>query len=113
MLQAIDHLVALGHKSFGVISGPLHIGIGRPQLGMPSYIVLPSRGCAAEHVVECNYRVDGGMLRSGMLNQNALPSALLAHDLIAIGPSAALQEARIRVPEDVSVVGVDTFYSHA
>jgi LacI family transcriptional regulator len=43
-----------------------------------------------------------------LLNQNALPSALLCgNDLIAIGAISALQEAKIRVPEDVSVVGVD------
>jgi LacI family transcriptional regulator len=67
------------------------------------------RGLRAEHVVECNYRVDGGMsaVRS-LLRQTVLPSALLCgNDLIAIGAISALQEAKIRVPEDVSVVGVD------
>ena len=108
MLQAIDHLVALGHKKFGVISGPLNIGSAATT--RDAFLrCLAKRGLHAEHVVECNYRVDGGMsaVRS-LLNQSTLPSALLCgNDLIAIGAISALQEAKIRVPEDVSVVGVD------
>ena len=108
MLQAIDHLVALGHKSFGVISGPLHIG-SAARTRDAFLNSLAKRGLRAEHVVECNYRVDGGMSAvKSLLNQGALPSALLCgNDLIAIGAISALQEAKIRVPEDVSVVGVD------
>jgi DNA-binding LacI/PurR family transcriptional regulator len=108
MLEAIDHLVALGHKRFGVISGPLHIGSAATT--RDAFLdSLAKRGLRAEHVVECNYRVDGGMsaVRS-LLNQTALPSALLCgNDLIAIGAISALQEANLRVPEDISVVGVD------
>jgi LacI family transcriptional regulator len=108
MLQAIDHLIALGHKNFGVISGPLHIG----SAATTRNAILESlvqRGLRAEHVVECNYRVDGGMFAvRSLLNQSALPTALLCgNDLIAIGAISALQEANIRVPEDISVVGVD------
>ncbi|HZR58869.1 MAG TPA: LacI family DNA-binding transcriptional regulator [Terriglobales bacterium] len=108
ILQAIDHLIALGHRKFGVISGPLHIG----SAATTRDVILESLGLRdlrAEHVVECNYRVDGGMsaVRS-LLDQSALPTALLCgNDLIALGAISALQEANIRVPEDVSVVGVD------
>jgi LacI family transcriptional regulator len=108
ILQAIDHLIALGHRKFGVISGPLHIG----SAATTRDVILESLGLRdlrAKHVVECNYRVDGGMsaVRS-LLDQSALPTALLCgNDLIALGAISALQEANIRVPEDVSVVGVD------
>jgi DNA-binding LacI/PurR family transcriptional regulator len=108
MLQAIDHLTALGHKKFGVISGPVHVGSAATT--RDAFLAsLAKRGLRAEHVVECNYRVDGGMsaVRS-LLSQAALPSALLCgNDLIAIGAISALQEAGLRVPEDISVVGVD------
>jgi LacI family transcriptional regulator len=108
MLEAIDHLIALGHKKFGVISGPLHIG----SAATTRDAILESlarRGLRAEHVVECNYRVDGGMSAvRALLDHSALPTALLCgNDLIAIGAISALQEANIRVPEDISVVGVD------
>jgi DNA-binding LacI/PurR family transcriptional regulator len=108
MLQAIDHLVALGHKRFGVISGPANIGSAATTRDAFLHS-LASRGLRAECVVESNYRVDGGIsaVRS-LLNQGAMPSALLCgNDIIAIGTISALQEANIRVPDDVSVVGVD------
>ena len=111
MLQAIDHLIALGHKSFGVISGPLHIGSAATT--RDAFLkCLAKRGLRAERVMECNYRVDGGRsaVRS-LLDQAALPTALLCgNDLIAIGAISALQEANISVPEDISVVGVDDIF---
>lgn len=108
IIQAIDHLIALGHRKFGVISGPLNIG----SAATTQDAILESlarRGLRAEHVIECNYRVDGGMsaVRS-LLKQSVLPTAVLCgNDLIAIGAISALQEANLRVPEDISVVGVD------
>jgi DNA-binding LacI/PurR family transcriptional regulator len=111
MLQAIDHLVGLGHKSFGVISGPLHIGSAATT--RDAFLnSLTQRGLRCDQVMECNYRVDGGTsaVRS-LLSQAALPTALLCgNDLIAIGAISALQEANIRVPEDISVVGVDDIF---
>jgi DNA-binding LacI/PurR family transcriptional regulator len=108
MLQAIDHLTALGHKKFGVISGP--VGVGSAATTRDAFLAaLAKRDLRAEHVIECNYRVDGGMsaVRS-LLSQSALPTALLCgNDLIAIGAISALQAANLRVPEDISVVGVD------
>jgi DNA-binding LacI/PurR family transcriptional regulator len=108
MLQAIDHLSGLGHKKFAVISGPPQVGSAATT--RDAFLrSLTKRGLKADHVIECNYRVDGGMsaVRS-LISQSALPSALLCgNDVIAIGAISALQEAKIRVPEDVSVVGVD------
>jgi len=108
MLETIDYLLSLGHRSFGVISGPLHIGSAATT--RDAFLrSLAKRGLQAECMVETNYRVDGGLsaVRS-LINQRPLPTALLCgNDLIALGAISALQEANIRVPEDISVVGVD------
>jgi len=111
MLQAVDHLVELGHKSFAVISGPFEIG-SAVTIRDAFLHSLAKRGRHADQVMECNYRVDGGTsaVRS-LLSQASLPTALLCgNDLIAIGAISALQEARIRVPEDMSVIGVDDIF---
>jgi LacI family transcriptional regulator len=43
-----------------------------------------------------------------LIHQGPLPGVLLCgNDLIALGALSALQQANIRVPEDVSVVGID------
>jgi DNA-binding LacI/PurR family transcriptional regulator len=108
MLQAIDHLTALGHKKFAIISGP--VGLGSAATTRDAFLAaLTKRGLHAEHVIECNYRVDGGMSAvRALLSQSSWPTALLCgNDLIAIGAISALQAANLRVPEDISVVGVD------
>jgi DNA-binding LacI/PurR family transcriptional regulator len=108
MLQAIDHLTALGHKKFGVITGPIKVGSAATT--RDAFLTcLAKRNLRAEQIIECNYRVDGGMAAvRALLSQSVLPSALLCgNDLIALGAISALQEASLRVPEDMSVVGVD------
>jgi DNA-binding LacI/PurR family transcriptional regulator len=108
MLQAVDHLIALGHKKFGVISGPINVGSAATTRDA-FLAALAKRHLRPAHVIECEYRVDGGMtaVRS-LLSQGSLPTALLCgNDLIALGAISALQEANLRVPEDISVVGVD------
>ena len=68
MLQAIDHLTALGHKKFGVISGP--VGVGSAATTRDAFLAaLAKRDLRAEHVIECNYRVDGGMSGSPVITQ--------------------------------------------
>ena len=108
MLEAIDHLLSLGHKSFGVLSGPLSVGSAATT--RDAFVAsLAKRKIKPVCVMETNYRVDGGMsaVRS-LIHRSALPTALLCgNDIIAIGAISALQEASIRVPEDVSVVGID------
>src|SRR5258708_4607173 len=111
MLEAIDHLVSLGHKSFGVISGPLHVGSAVTT--RDAFLrCLAVRGLKADRVMECNYRVDGGTSAvRALLNEPTLPTALLCgNDLIAIGAISALDGARIRVPQDMSVLGVDDIF---
>lgn len=108
MFQAIDHLVSLGHSSFAVISGPIRIGSAATT--RDAFIsCLNQRGLKPTCVLETDYRAEGGMsaIRS-LIQQGSLPGVLLCgNDLIALGALSALQEANIRVPEDVSVVGVD------
>jgi LacI family transcriptional regulator len=109
--QAIDHLIALGHKRFAIISGPLNI---------PSAIIvrdafveaLEQRKLSPVHLVESNYKVDGGAsaVRS-LIVEAASPTALLCgNDLIAIGAISALEEFGIDVPAHISVVGCDDIF---
>jgi DNA-binding LacI/PurR family transcriptional regulator len=108
VFQAIDHLTVLGHRSVGVISGPPHI---RSAVVTRDAILrcLAKRGLRPAMVIECNYHVGGASSAVRILVSHApLPTALLCgNDLVAIGAISALQEANIRVPEDMSVVGVD------
>lgn len=109
--SAVGHLVQLGHRDIGFISGPLTLLPAR--LRKEAFLQqMQQRGLSVHDtwVVEGNHKVDGGahavqqMLSTG----RAMPTALIAsNDLTAIGAITALREHGLRTPEDVSVVGFD------
>ncbi|MGH9453099.1 MAG: LacI family DNA-binding transcriptional regulator [Terriglobia bacterium] len=106
--QAVDHLLELGHRSFGIITGPLRSN-SAVRIRDVFVQALAQKGVRCFQPVESHYKVDAGAsaVRS-ILAHPPLPTAILcANDLIALGAVSALQEAGIQVPEDVSVVGSD------
>ena len=108
---AIRHLLDLGHRTFAVISGP-------PRSRSAARIreifleALASKGLRCSRAVESDYKVGAGSAAiQSILSQPPLPTAILCNnDLIALGAISALDEAGLRVPEDVSVVGVDDVF---
>ena len=107
----LQHMLSLGHRSFGVISGPLNTNTA-PSIRDALIDALTREGLQPSHILESHYKVDGGTSAvRALLSKPPLPTALLCcNDLIALGAISALQEAGIRVPEDVSVVGCDDVF---
>lgn len=109
--DAIRHLAGLGRKRIATITGRLNMigGYDRYQgyikgleeLGLP---LLP------ELVAEGDFTEDSGY--AAMLHLlPAKPDAVFAaSDMMAIGALRALNEAHLRVPEDVAVVGYDDIH---
>jgi DNA-binding LacI/PurR family transcriptional regulator len=106
--QAIEHVVALGHRRAAVIAGPEdnHTAIIIKQALVNG---LKARKLNPFPVLESNYRVDAGASSvRAILSQPEIPTVVFCgSDLIAMGAMSALEEARVRIPEDVSVVGID------
>lgn len=106
--EAIDHLAGLGHRDFAFISGPK---ILRPALTRQKAFIdaVNQRGLTAYRTFEGNHKTDGGMRAvHALLAQPPLPTAILcSNDLTAVGALHALQAAGLRVPQDVSIVGLD------
>jgi LacI family transcriptional regulator len=109
-LTATRHLLGLGHRRIGVISGPEQIMCSRARLdgyraamdaaGVP---VDPDLlRCGAFHVKE------GVREGRALLRLPDPPTAIFAgNDLQAFGVYQAAREARLHIPEDLSVVGFD------
>jgi len=109
-LAATRHLLGLGHRRIGVISGPEEILCSRARLdgyraamdaaGVPVDPALIR--CGAFHV---NEGIDEGR---ALLRLHDRPTAIFAgNDLQAFGVYQAAREARLHIPEDLSVVGFD------
>jgi len=108
--EAVGHLVQLGHRRVGFISGPLNLKSARIRRTAFLKCLRESTAGYDKHlIVEGNHRVEGG--RNAMSRLLALPNpptAILAsNDLTAIGAMHSIRRVGLRVPEDISVVGFD------
>ncbi|WP_062236083.1 LacI family DNA-binding transcriptional regulator [Fictibacillus sp. FJAT-27399] len=108
--EAAKHLIDLGHRDIAYINGPLD---ARDNLQRRKGFELAMKESDLE--VHPKWMLQGGFTRQGgylatkmMIMQGKLPTAIFAaNDEMAIGAMNALKEAKIDVPEDVSVVGFD------
>jgi DNA-binding LacI/PurR family transcriptional regulator len=103
---AVDHLVSLGHKDI------VHIDGGGGSQSAPrrtGYLAAMRRHGLTPRVVHSEYTdVAGAKAVRELLDGRRLPTAIVAaNDVNAIGAISALEEAGVRVPADVSVVGYD------
>jgi DNA-binding LacI/PurR family transcriptional regulator len=109
-MLAINHLIGLGHRRIGYINGPE--GWHSSQSRFSAYVAALS---------ENGIELDPSLVRSGdweqasgfqagqyFLDLPQRPSAIFgSNDLMALGAVYAIQQAGLRVPEDVAVAGYD------
>jgi len=107
---AVRHLHLLGHTRIATIAGPTDTAPGADRL-LGFRQELEELGLPAE----ARYLLDGDFYaESGYAAMNVLlaltdpPTAVfVAADLMAVGALRAIQEAGLRCPEDIAVVGFD------
>lgn len=112
--SAVEHLLSLGHRRIGLVSGRIDEGL---DVVTPSDRGEAYRQALRDHglptVPELEH--DGGFTLEGgyqaglrLLAHPDPPTAVFcASDEMAIGLMRACRERGVRVPEDLSVVGVD------
>jgi LacI family transcriptional regulator len=107
---ATEHLIKLGHRRIGLISGPLiqpvaHLRIAGYQDALRAY-GLPH---IPELVVTGDFAHTGGEAGAAhFLSLDEPPTAIFAcNDQMAFSTVRTLRRHGIRVPEDVSVIGFD------
>jgi LacI family transcriptional regulator len=99
---AIRHLLELGHRRIAHVAGPQDADTARRRLrGYRAALRLGG--------VEASYdEAAGHLAAAALLRLRPRPTALFAANIrIAIGTLSAVRRARLRVPEDVSVIGFD------
>ena len=104
--QALACMKRLGHRKIACFSEPLTQSFEAHFLQMAAELALPADGL---HVLRSSLRFEeaGYELGKRLISSGSLPTAILcAYDNIALGAAMALQEAGIRVPEDISLAGV-------
>ncbi|MCI1896474.1 MAG: LacI family transcriptional regulator [Ancrocorticia sp.] len=125
---AIEHLLGLGHTRIAFFNGPDRVRQARDrQAGVEQAVGLKAgesvkggRARSALDVVHLDsFTAEDGRLAAEVMLENArqadgtidrmqLPTAIFcANDQIALGVTQVLQDHRVRIPRDVSVVGFD------
>jgi DNA-binding LacI/PurR family transcriptional regulator len=105
--SAADHLLRLGHRRIATVTGPSEWLASRDRLD--GFIgALAVQGLRPAAVVEGDWSPASGY-RAGMALpfEDGITAVFAANDHMALGVLRALGERGLRVPEDVSLVGVD------
>jgi len=108
--KATRHLIELGHRQLAIITGPLHLTNAQERLdGFRQAVKEAKLRLAPEYVQETTFDKQGGSSKAGLLLRLIpRPTAIFAgNDMIALGVLAAIREAGLRCPQDVSVIGFD------
>ena len=103
---AARHLVELGHTRLAHVAGPQgwDAAVARREGWQAE---LRAAGLDPSHVMEGNWSARSGHALGLGLARSGVTGVFAANDSMAMGVVRALVESGLRVPEDVSVVGVD------
>jgi len=106
--MAVEHLIRLGHTRIATITGPLTMASGEDRLAGYRQALEAHRLPVEDRlIVEGDYTEESGTLGVQRLLP-ASPTAIFAcSDVMAIGALKALREARVRVPQEIALVGFD------
>jgi LacI family transcriptional regulator len=110
--QAAQHLIQLGHRRIGFISGPPSFRSSHERrAGLEDGLATAQLTLHPDLVAEGAYTFDSGLACGNLLLKRAeRPTAIFcANDEMAAGLLQAARRANLRIPEDLSVVGFDDF----
>ena len=107
---AVAHLVQLGHTRIGFLAGPhtLHSAITRLN-NFQQTMRESNLKVHKDWIIECDHTLKGGVAGfDKLMALKTRPTALIcSNDMTAIGVLRAVYMAGLRVPEDLSVIGLD------
>ncbi|MGI8676622.1 MAG: LacI family DNA-binding transcriptional regulator [Nocardioidaceae bacterium] len=108
--QAAEHLLGLGHRRIGLISGPLDTTPGRERhegfvaaLGRAGIELDPALIQMGDFKLESGYQATLRLLGLPF----AVTAIFAANNLMSIGALRALHHLGVRVPDELSFIGFD------
>ncbi|MFC5729436.1 MULTISPECIES: LacI family DNA-binding transcriptional regulator [Nocardioides] len=108
---AAQHLVDVGRRRIAFVGGPRGLNQVKDRLAAAEMVASASRGVALRFVETATMDADAGRRAAEdllKLDGRERPDAIFAaNDLIALGVLQALTLARVRVPDDIAIVGYD------
>jgi len=109
-VKAVDYLVSLGHERIATITGELSIQAGRDRLeGYKDSLKKNGMKLDETLIKECDFSPKRARLRAlELLDSGDYPTAIfVASDEMAAEVMRTLIGKKLRVPQDISIVGFD------
>jgi len=107
--EAVEHLIALGHRRIAMVAGALAASDRAAERHRGYGDALRAAGLPARPAVELPRHTEGSLaaLRALFGGREAPTALFCSNDLLAIGVMRDLRALALRVPDDVSVVPFD------
>lgn len=103
----LDHLRALGHRTIAYVGGPVTSWSTRARLAAARAIVAEHPDTELIDLGSFQPYVSGGVAAADLVIASGATAVLACNDLVAFGLLDRLKHRGVRVPDDISVVGVD------
>jgi len=113
--EAVQHLAVLGHRRIGFIAGPLRL---RSAAARRAAFVQSMRSIGLttnpDWLVEGDHTLEGGRdaMQKMLRLRDRSTAVLCSNDMTAIGVQHALFEAGMKVPDDLSIIGLHDSPAH-
>lgn len=108
--QATDYLLGLGHRQIAFICGdPAHGDADQRLRGHRAALEAAGVPFNPRLILPGNYHEESGLAAANQLLDSGEPFTAIfaANDQMAFGAALALYQRHLRVPDDVSLVGID------
>jgi LacI family transcriptional regulator len=106
MQLAVDHLVAIGHRTIGHLSGPLGTSTGSLRRdGFSRAMALHRLTVHSEEAAHYTREAGAAPATRLLTRIPGISAVVAANDLLALGTFDAIRKLGLRCPEDISVVG--------
>ncbi len=105
-----NHLVSLGHREFGFISGPqTNVSSQKRQEMFVQALARYDLGLSREMIVEGAFTYESGVKAARrLLSWKRRPTAIFAaNDEMAFGVMKVADDMGVKIPDDLSLVGFD------
>ena len=107
-VEAVEHLIKLGHRRIGLITGRLNVSTSRERkIGYEQ--ALATHGIELDpHYVRIgdNKQASGYALAEELLGVTKPPSAIFVlNNLMAVGAIEAIHKRGLKIPDDTAIIG--------
>lgn len=107
---AAKHFIELGHKDIACVTGPMKIVLCRERLnGFSATLKEMGRELPEEYTYEGNFKFESGVEAGKYFLKNKLKITAIwgQNDLMALGVKKVLSANNYKIPEDISLMGMD------